>query len=114
VALAHVIFNTAGALIFLFWIPYFSELVRWISPVSDTTGIEKLAIETPRQIANAHTLFNVSVALLFLPFTSILSKIVFKILPPHVSETEMEVVTWHLDEKAIPTTSLALELSRLD
>ena len=110
VALAHVIFNTAGAVMFLFWIPYFADLVRWISPVSDLTGIDKLAIETPRQIANAHTLFNVSVALVFLPFTSMLAKLVFRILPQHVSETEMEVVTWHLDEKAIPTTSIALEL----
>lgn len=40
VALAHVIFNTAGAIIFLFWIPYFAELVRWISPVSDSVGIQ--------------------------------------------------------------------------
>ena len=62
VALAHVIFNTAGAVIFLFWIPYFADIVRWISPVSDAEGMEKLASETPRQIANAHTLFNVSVA----------------------------------------------------
>lgn len=111
VALAHVIFNTIGAIIFLFWIPYFADLVRWVSPVSDTLGMQKLAAETPRQIANAHTIFNVSVAFLFLPFTSLLSKVVIKILPIKESEKAIEVVTWHLEEKAIATPAIAINLS---
>ncbi len=114
VALAHVIFNTAGAVIFLFWIPYFVEFVRWASPVSNAIGMEKLAAETPRQIANAHTFFNISVALVFLPFTSLLSKIVLKILPVKESEKGIEVVTWHLDEKALSTPAVAIELSRAE
>ncbi len=114
VALAHVIFNTAGAIMFLFWIPYFADLVRWISPVSNTEGIQKLATETPRQIANAHTLFNVSVALVFLPFTSFLATLVLKILPKKESEAAMEVVTWHLDEKVISTPSIAIDLSQAE
>ena len=114
VALAHVIFNTAGAIIFLFWIPYFADLVRWVSPVSNAEGIQKLASETPRQIANAHTIFNVSVAFIFLPFTSLLSKAVFKILPKRESEAAIEVFTWHLDEKAISTPSLAIDLSHAE
>ena len=114
VALAHVIFNTAGAIIFLFWIPYFADLVRWVSPVSNAEGIQKLASETPRQIANAHTIFNVSVAFVFLPFTSLLSKAVLKILPKKESEAAIEVFTWHLDEKAISTPSLAIDLSHAE
>ena len=114
VALAHVIFNTAGAILFLFWIPYFADLVRWVSPVSNAEGIQKLASETPRQIANAHTLFNVSVAFVFLPFTSLLSKAVLKILPKKESEAAIEVFTWHLDEKAISTPSLAIDLSHAE
>ena len=114
VALAHVIFNTAGAIIFLFWIPYFADMVRWISPVSNAEGIQKLASETPRQIANAHTIFNVSVAFVFLPFTSLLSKAVLKILPKKESEAAIEVFTWHLDEKAISTPSLAIDLSHAE
>lgn len=111
VALAHVIFNTAGAIIFLFWIPYFADFVRWASPVSDAEGIQKLASETPRQIANAHTFFNVSVAFAFLPFTSLLSKLVLKILPVRESEKAIEAVTWHLDEKALSTPAIAIDLS---
>jgi len=114
VALAHVIFNTAGAILFLFWIPYFADIVRWASPVSDAVGIEKLASETPRQIANAHTFFNVSVAFVFLPFTSLLSKIVLKILPVRESEKAIEAVTWHLDEKAISTPVIAIDLSHAE
>ena len=30
-------------------------------------GMDKLAAETPRQIANAHTMFNVGIAIVFLP-----------------------------------------------
>ena len=114
VALVHVIFNTAGAIIFLFWIPYFADFVRWGSPVSDATGIQKLAAETPRQIANAHTFFNVSVAFIFLPFTTLLSKLVIKILPVHESEKAIEVVTWHLEEKAISTPAIAIDLSHAE
>ena len=114
VALAHVIFNTAGAVIFLFWIPYFADLVRWASPVSDTVGIQKLAAETPRQIANAHTFFNVSVAFIFLPFTSLLSRLVLKVLPVKESEKAIEVVTWHLEEKAISTPAIAIDLSHAE
>ncbi len=114
VAIAHVIFNTAGALIFLFWIPYFADIVRWISPVSDAEGVQKLASEAPRQIANAHTLFNVSVAILFLPFTSLLAKLVLKIMPERDTEKPIESVTWHLDEKEISTPAIAIDLSKAE
>lgn len=114
VAIAHVIFNTAGALIFLFWIPYFADIVRWISPVSDAEGVEKLASEAPRQIANAHTLFNVSVAILFLPFTTLLAKLVLKIMPERDSEKPIESVTWHLEEKEISTPAIAIDLSKAE
>ncbi len=114
VAIAHVIFNTAGALIFLFWIPYFADIVRWISPVSDAEGVQKLASEAPRQIANAHTLFNVSVAILFLPFTSLLAMLVLKIMPERDTEKPIESVTWHLDEKEISTPAIAIDLSKAE
>jgi len=114
VALAHVIFNTLGAIMFLFWIPYFADFVRWVSPVSNAEGIQKLAAETPRQIANAHTFFNVSVAFIFLPFTALLSKIVLKILPVEESEKVIEAVTWHLDEKSLSTPAVAIDLSHAE
>ena len=59
VAIAHVFFNIGGVLLFILFIPQLAEIVRWISPVSELTGTQKLAMESPRQIANAHTIFNI-------------------------------------------------------
>ncbi len=57
VAIAHVLFNIGGVLIFIWFIPYLTDFVRTLSS------------DTPRQIANAHTIFNITVGIVFLPFT---------------------------------------------
>ena len=112
VAIAHVFFNIGGVLLFILFIPQLAEIVRWISPVSELTGTEKLAMESPRQIANAHTIFNVAVGLIFLPFTTILAHYVYKILPDKKIEEGIIPVTWHLDDGAISTPALAIDLAR--
>ena len=81
-ALVHVIFNVAGALLWVFFIGYLGDIVRLLSPGYDhLQGTARLAAETPRQIANAHTVFNVVNTLLFLPFTVPLAALVQRILP---------------------------------
>ena len=112
VALAHVVFKIAGVLLFLFWIPYFADLVRWISPTTDSTGVSKLAAETPRQIANAHTIFNVSLAFVFLPFINQFSKIVHKILPvrEEIVDQGLTPRVFHLDEGMVETPAIAINL----
>ncbi|MEC7730970.1 MAG: Na/Pi cotransporter family protein [Candidatus Neomarinimicrobiota bacterium] len=112
VAIAHVVFNTGGVFLFILFIPQLAEIVRWISPVSELTGIEKLAMESPRQIANAHTIFNITVGLIFLPFTTILANYVYKILPDKKTEEGIVPITWHLDNSAISTPALAIDLAR--
>ena len=112
VAIAHVFFNIGGVLLFILLIPQLAEIVRWISPVSELTGIEKLAMESPRQIANAHTIFNITVGLIFLPFTTILAHYVYKVLPDKKIEDGIIPVTWHLDDGAISTPALAIDLAR--
>jgi len=112
VALAHVTFKIAGVLLFIFWIPWFADFIRWISPSSDAVGIAKLSAETPRQIANAHTVFNVGLALVFIPFTSFFARFIMKIYPDVEDEKDLTIATWHLDDSAIETPSLALELVR--
>ncbi|MCU7810233.1 MAG: Na/Pi cotransporter family protein, partial [Candidatus Thiodiazotropha sp. (ex Notomyrtea botanica)] len=58
-ALVHVLFNVAGVLLWLAFIPNLAEVVMMISPVSsDLPEGARLAADTPRQIANAHTIFN--------------------------------------------------------
>ena len=112
VAIAHVFFNIGGVLLFILFIPQLAEIVRWISPVSELTGTAKLAMESPRQIANAHTIFNITVGLVFLPFTTILAHYVYKVLPDKKIEEGIVPVTWHLDDRAISTPSLAIDLAR--
>ena len=112
VAIAHVIFKIGGVILFIFWIPTFAEIIRSISPAAGGTGIDKLAAETPRQIANAHTIFNVSLALIFLPLTSMFANIIIKIYPKEEKEKGIHPATWHLDDQAISTPALALDLAR--
>ncbi len=70
VALAHTLFKLIGVLLFVWWIPYFAEFVRSISPEGpqNSTGIAYLAEVVPRQIANAHTVFNVVLTIITFTF----------------------------------------------
>ena len=112
VAIAHVMFKVGGVLLFIFWIPTFAEIIRSISPISTAVGMEKLASETPRQIANAHTIFNVSLAFIFLPFTTFFANTIMKIYPEKEEEKGIQPITWHLDDNAMSTPSLAVDLAR--
>ncbi|MCF7850962.1 MAG: Na/Pi cotransporter family protein [Candidatus Marinimicrobia bacterium] len=114
VALAHVIFKIGGVLIFIWFVDPLAEFVRSISPVSDLTGIEKLAVDTPRQIANAHTLFNVSLGLLFLPFTTVFAALIYKLLPDSPVDKGVVPATWHIKDSSIATPDVALDLARAE
>ena len=104
VAIAHVIFKIAGVLLFLFWIPGFADLVQLVS--------EKFGSNVARQIANAHTIFNVSLAIIFLPFTHLFSLLVLKILPVRGEPVSIEMKTKYLDDSAITSPAIAIELAR--
>lgn len=114
VAIAHVLFNVGGVLIFIWFIPQLADLVRWMSPVSSATGIDKLALETPRQIANAHTIFNITVGLVFLPFTTVLASLILRILPEKEIEKGIIPVAWHLDKSQVSHPAIAIELARTE
>ena len=106
VAIAHVLFNIGGVLIFIWFIPYLADFVRTLSS------------DTPRQIANAHTIFNITVGIVFLPFTTLLAKLVYKILPDKEIEKGVIPTTWHLDDSQISHPAIAIglvqsELSRM-
>ena len=106
VAIAHVLFNIGGVLIFIWFIPYLADFVRTLSS------------DTPRQIANAHTIFNITVGIVFLPFTTLLAKLVYRILPDKEIEKGVIPTTWHLDNSQISHPAIAIglvqsELSRM-
>ena len=114
VAIAHVLFNLGGVLIFVWFIPPLAELVRSLSSVSGLSGMEKLAAETPRQIANAHTIFNISVGLIFLPFTGILAKQVYRILPRTEETKGIKPALWDLDDSQIANPAIAIKLAQTE
>lgn len=106
VAIAHTFFKTVGALMFVFWIPYFAEIVEFLSKY--TGG------GTAREIANAHTIFSVGTALFFLPFTAIIAKLITKILPEKKQDEEVLPVLKYIDNQALTNPILALDLARAE
>lgn len=114
-SMVHVLFNTAGVLIWLPLIDQLASLVTSFSPVAaDLSGTAKLAAESPRQIANAHTVFNIANTILFLPFAGQFARLVEKLVPDRPMEEETAVRAKYLDEELLSTPSLALDRARLE
>jgi len=114
-ALVHVLFNTLGVMVWYFFIPQFAELVRWLSPAHvDLQGIQRLAADTPRQIANAHTLFNVGNTLLFIGFTHQFARLVTWLVPVTPEEKAGRIKPKYLDPHLLETPTLALDRVRME
>jgi len=112
----HIMFNVAGVLVWIAFIPQLAEFVAWFSPAStELTGTDRLAADTPRQIANAHTIFNVANTLIFIGFTTQFARIVERLIPDSPLEEEGLVIrAKYLDEELLSTPSLALDRVRLE
>lgn len=108
VALAQVLFNVAGVLMFLPFITQFAELIRILSPSAEGSGAGRLALEVPRQIANAHSLLNIFMAFFFLPFLVPFDRLLYRLLPDDPEETRLIPAVWYLKESALSTPALAL------
>ena len=119
VAVAHVTFKIAGVLLIVWFIPPFADLVRNISPVSEhLTGMDRLAADTPRQVANAHTLFNVGIGFLFLPLAGVFARFCEWVVPDRPLTEAEELDARHepkyLDDVLLDTPALALERAQLE
>ena len=99
VALAHVMFNLIGSIIFVTFMTWFVKLVLAVSPSGDIA----------RQIANAHTAFNVINTLIFIPFTGPFIKLVERMLPDKSEVISRRPV--YLDEAMLKTPSIAMSLA---
>lgn len=99
VALAHVMFNVIGSLIFVTFMSLFVKLVLAVSPHGDIA----------RQIANAHTAFNVINTLLFMPFAGYFIKFIERLLPGKGEIISRRPV--YLDKAMLKTPSLAMSLA---
>ncbi|MCJ7626907.1 MAG: Na/Pi cotransporter family protein, partial [Longimicrobiales bacterium] len=114
-ATVHILFNVVGVLIWLRFIGQLADLVVWMTPeASALHGLEKVAAETPRQIANAHTVFNVVNTLLFLPFVGLLAKGAELLVPDRPLSDEDIIQPKYLDAELIQTPSLAVDRARLE
>jgi phosphate:Na+ symporter len=104
-AWVHVIFNVLGVLLWLAFIPQFADVVRTISP-----GGRDLAVDIPRQIANAHTVFNVANLFIFIWFTGPLARLVERLVPTPPVDKGIEPK--YLDELYLSQPALALDQVR--
>lgn len=102
-ALAHSVFNIAGTLVFIWFIPFFARFVEMVSPKGSEVDV------IARQIANAHTSFNIINTLIWLPFVWVLAKIVNFIIRGEEDGVEKRVV--YLDNHVLDNPALALDLS---
>lgn len=117
-SLVHVFFNIIGVLLWVGFIDQLAHLVARVSPaVNGLAGAEKLAAETPRQIANAHTIFNITNTLVLLPFGTLLARLVEYMLPDRAEEESSapsgrQWTTMHLYPDLLAVPSVALEQTR--
>lgn len=123
-ALAHMLFNVLGVCYMLLLFPWFTALVKSITP-GDPDFIIMTADQVDllggsvgdkpfiaRHIANAHTLFNLINALLFLPLISHLARLTATLIPGRE-----EVVEFHLkylDSRVLNTPPIALAQARAE
>lgn len=109
----HVIFNLVGVLLLVGLIPWFAELVRWVSPVSTgLSGVQQLAVDVPRQIANAHTLFNIGNTLIFLAFMGLVAQLVDRLVPAPKVQVNDAGRAVYLDELYLAQPDIALDQAK--
>jgi len=87
-AMAHVLFNAFGAVVFLIFLSQYESLILAISP----------AYNIPRQVANAHTMFSVISTVIFLPFINQFTKLLTKIIPGEDAPDKQGPIflDWHM------------------
>ena len=114
-AAVHVLFNVLGALIWLPFIPQLAGLAEMISPVAaHLQGIERLAEEVPRQIANAATIWAIANTVLFLPFAALFAAMAIRIIPDRPVDEKAIIRPRYLDDELIQVPSMALERARME
>lgn len=93
-ALAQLLINVIGVLLFFPFVTSFTGLVMMTSS------------NLPRQIANAHTIFNITVTLIMLPLVGVLVRLVTRLLPGE--DNVIRRGTEFIDTKLLAAPSIAL------
>ncbi len=114
-AAVHVLFNVLGALIWLPFIAQLAVLAEMVSPMAaHLQGVERLAEEVPRQIANAATIWATANTLIFLPFAALFAKMAVKLIPDRTVEERPIIRPRYLDDVLIQVPAMALERARME
>jgi phosphate:Na+ symporter len=110
-ALVHVLFNVLGVALWLPLIGLLARLAAAVSPASpELQGVQRLAAEVPRQIANANTLFNVLNTALFIGFTGGFARLATRLVPRRQQDEPAK--PRFLDAAAVSVPAVALEQVR--
>lgn len=96
-AVAHLLFNICGTLLFLCLLRPFTYIVSLT------------AIDIARQCANAHTIFNIVCASLILPFTNLYSKLIIWLVKERDAAHNDYSETRYLEHYLLRTPSMALK-----
>jgi phosphate:Na+ symporter len=114
-AVVHVLFNLLGAVIWLPFIPQLAMIAESVSPVAaHLQGVERLAEEVPRQIANAATIWATANTAIFLPFAALFARLATRIVPDRVVAQQEIIRPKFLDDEVIRVPSMALERARME
>jgi len=110
------LFNLVGVIIWLPLIAVLANVSASISPsYPDLAGMERLAVESPRQIANANTLFNVANTLIMLPFSAFFVVSVKRLIPHKTSSKEKQKIALkYIKGEYLATPDIALEQAHLE
>jgi phosphate:Na+ symporter len=100
VAVAHVLINLLGALVWIGATGVLADLAVWMPGDSSVA----------RQLANAHTVFNLSVALVLLPLLGPVERLLDRLVPDRVGAPRVSA----LDHRLLPTPALALAAARVE
>lgn len=109
VALAHVVVKCVTVLVWLPLVTPLADLGRWLSPAADSlTGLDRLAAETPRQLANVHTLVNVVGVSLQLGFVGLIAALVTRLTGPDREADPADDRAPYLDRALLADPAIAL------
>ena len=81
---------------------------------ADLQGVERLAAEVPRQIANAATIWATTNTVIFLPFAGWFAALATRIIPDRAVEQKELIRPRYLEDEALPVPSMALERARME
>jgi phosphate:Na+ symporter len=114
-AAVHVLFNVMGALVWLPFISQLASLAELVSPAAaHLQGVERLAAEVPRQIANAATIWATANVVIFLPFSALFARMAMRIVPERVEVEKVIIRPKYLDDELVEVPSMGLERARME